>query len=71
MSLSIVVTMLYRSGRKAWCNALGTERDLTRLGEILGEPVKPADGIKPMHLDLSERKRERAIRLGAWSEDDL
>ena len=67
----IVVTILYKKGRKAWCNAFGAEKDLTRLGEILGEPVKPAEGVKPCHLDLNERKRERALQLGAWSEEDL
>lgn len=68
---AIIVTILYRKGRKAWCNALGTEKDLTRLGDILGEQVKPAEGVKPCHLDLNERKRERALKLGAWNEDDL
>jgi hypothetical protein len=47
-----------RSGRKSWKKITGSMSELRRVSETTHQPIKPASGSQPPHVDIPEKKEE-------------
>jgi len=47
------------SGTKTWAKVTGGERDLAKLSRRTHEPIKPAEGKNPAHVDVPASKIRR------------
>ena len=48
-----------KSGTKTWAKVTGGERDLAKLSRRTHEPIKPAEGKNPAHVDVPASKIRR------------
>lgn len=48
-----------QSGNKSWEKITGSMSELRRVSEMTNQPIKPASGNQPPHIDVPKRKQEK------------
>jgi len=49
-------TQIKKSGTKTWQKVTGTTQELKQISQAVHQPIKPANGKNPTHIDIPIKK---------------